>query len=149
MKKQNVTAFFVVAGFLATAAFADNSTVTPAPAAAATISLPAPPNQIIYTPQLPGITELTSAAAAQGLTIKLIDQSAREVSITTQSADGQTKVVSYQLLSDAKATAPTGVAAAPSRVYYYYEPDAPFYSGYWYPPVSVRFGFGFRGGRRW
>ena len=149
MKTQNVTALVVVAGFFATAAFADNSPVTPAPAPASILP-PAPPNQIIYTPQLPGVAELTRAATAQGLTIKLIDQSAREVSITTQSADGQTKVVSYQLLADARATAPSAVAAAvPSRVYYYYEPDDPFYSGYWYPPVSVRLGFGFRGGRRW
>jgi hypothetical protein len=149
MKTQNVITSAVVAGFLTTAAFADNSIGTSVSAPAAVISQPATPNQIIYTPQLPSVAELTRAATAQKLTVKLIDQSAREVSITTQTSDGQTKVVSYQLLADATATAPAVVYAAPPSRDYYYDPYDPYYSAYWYPPVSVRLGFGFRGGRRW
>jgi len=143
MKAQAITALFVAAGFLTNAALADNSTSPPVTVQQAT------PAQTIYAPQLPTIAELTSAAAAQGVTIKQITQSAREVSITTQSADGQTKLVSYQLLADAAVNpvpvaAPTVVyAAPPGPVYYYYDPYDPYYSACFYPPVSVRFGLGF------
>jgi hypothetical protein len=150
---QYLTTLAVAAGFLTTAALADSS---PSTSAAGTVQ-PTAPVQIIYAPQLPSVAELTSVAAAQGITVKQIVQSARDVSITTQSADGQTKTVSYQLLADAGArpaqiAAPAVVyAVPPTPAPYDYDSYAPYYPEVYYPPVSVRlgFGYGYRGGRRW
>lgn len=151
MKTQNITALVLATGFLTTAAFADNSPATSAPAPTAITSQPPAPNQIIYLPQLPSVGELTGVAAAQGLTIKQITQSARELSVTYQFADGQTKIVSYQVLlpnvgvNPAQLAPPTVVYAEPPPPVYYYDP---YYPAYWYPPVSFRFGFGFGRGHR-
>jgi hypothetical protein len=144
MKTQNIAALVLAGGLFATVAFAENSAAAPV-----VTSMPEPaPNQIVYATQLPAVPELTRAAAAQSLTIKQIVQSPRDLTLTYQSADGQTKVVAYRLLSDAGAgvvqpPAPTVVYAAPPYPSYYYDP---FYPDYWYPPFSVRFGFGFRSG---
>jgi hypothetical protein len=113
------------------------------------------PDQIIYTAQLPRVIDLTNAAAAQRLAIKQIVQTASEITVSYQFANGQTRTVSYQLLLEGN-TAPVRVVAqapapvvvvAPSPGAYYYEPY--HYCGPWYPPVVVRFGadFGFR--RHW
>ena len=155
MKTTNVTVLILAASLLTAAAIAE----TP------TSSVPAQmaPSQIIYASQLPSVPELTKAAAAQGLTIKQIVQSARDLNVVYQSAEGQINTVVYQLLADAgsspvQATAPAAVqVTTPTVVYttppvanYYYDPYYyPYYSGYFYPPVSVRLGGGFRGGRRW
>ncbi len=156
MKTQNITALIIAAGFFTTAAWADNTPAAPASAATALTAQSTAPDQTIYAPQLPSVAELTNAATAQGLTIKQITQSAHDLRITYQTADGQILVVLYRLLTDAganlaQAAAPTVVyAVAPSPVYYFYDP--------YYPPVSVRLSLGlrtsgyrtssFRGGRR-
>jgi hypothetical protein len=126
------------------------------PAPTAVVPATTAPSQVIYSPRLPTPAELTNAATAQGVTIARIEQSTSQVTVTYQLANGQTNVVSYQLLpaaGSAVATTtppPTVVETAPRVVYYepaygYYPA---YYPGYWYPPVSVRlgFGYGFRGG---
>jgi hypothetical protein len=149
MKTQNITALIIAAGLLTTAAWADNAPAAPASASTALTAQPAP-DQTIYAPQLPSGAELTNAATAQGLTIKQITQSAHDLRITYQTADGQILVVLYRLLPDAganlaQAAAPTVVyAVAPSPVYYFYDPYDPYYSAVLYPPVSVRLSLGFR-----
>ena len=149
MKTQNITALIITAGLLTTAAWADNAPAAPASASTALTAQPAAPDQTIYAPQLPNVAELTNAATAQGLTIKQITQSAHDLRITYQTADGQILVVLYRLLPDAganlaQAAAPTVVyAVTPSPVYYFYDPYDPYYSTVLYPPVSVRLSLGF------
>lgn len=133
---------------------------TPAPAVAAPAA-PAPaaaPNQVIYSPRLPSATELTNAAAAQGVTVDRIEQTSSQITVTYKYASGQTNTVAYQLLPTGTATAqvapapqttvvqsapPTVIyAEPPPRVIYYDEPV--YYPRYYYPPVSFSLGFGFR-----
>jgi len=48
---------------------------TPAPVLSSETN-PAPaPNQVVYTPRLPSVAELSNAAAAQGLTVDRMEQS--------------------------------------------------------------------------
>lgn len=129
---------------------------TPAPAVAPA-PLPAA-NRVIYAPRLPGAAELTNVGKAQGLSVERIDQTATQVTVVYQNANGQANTVAYELLPTAT-TAPvrTVVPTSPPpavvyepapRVYYYdsYPPDYYYRPDYWYPPVSLSFGFGFRGG---
>ncbi len=136
--KTRITLLLIVGGFLATAAFPETASVTPAPAL------------VVYAPQLPSVVELTRVAAAQGLTIRQIDQTAREVTCIYLTSDGQTKTVLYQLLPNAGSsqvvtTAPTFVYAVPAAPVYCFDP---LYPAYWYPSVSIRLAYGFHGGRR-
>lgn len=129
----------------------------PSPVSQAAQALPAP-NQIIYAPRLPNPSELTSAAAAQGLAVDQISQTANQVTVVYRYSNGQTNTVAYQLLPTA--TAPTTTVVAPSpaptvvyqttpqviyetspRVIYYdrYDP----WPNYYYPPVSLNLGFGY------
>jgi hypothetical protein len=121
----------------------------------AAVPVAATPDQIVYTPQLPRVVDLTNAAAAQRLTINQIVQTASGITVSYELANGQTRTVSYQLLLAENTTpvqtviptsAPVVVVAPLSGVYYY---DPYFYYGPWYPPIALRFGanFGFRG--RW
>lgn len=129
---------------------------TSAPAAAPVATAPqtAPaPNQIIYAPRLPSASELANVAAAQGLTIDQISQTANQVTAIYRSKDGQTNTVAYQLLPTAgSATATTTVVVpnpAPTVVYetaprvVYYDSYDPFWPRYYYPPVSLHLGFGY------
>lgn len=121
-------------------------------------------SQVVYAPRLPSAAELTSVAAAQGLTIDKIVQTASQMTVVYRSADGQTNTVAYLLLPAAGTTTstvavatttppPTVVYAAPAPAapvnYYdpsYYPSCYPYYPSYyagpWYPPVSVSLGFG-------
>ena len=165
MNTKLITTLALATGLLVAGVSAQTASDGSAPAVAA----PLAPDQIIYASQLPGVTSLTNAAAAQGLAIKQIVQSAREVTVSYQLANGQTRTISYQLLPTAGAQvaqgvpvpasapppvtvvpAPVGVPTvtvvpAPTVIYtpavesYYYDP---YYSGYWYPPVSVSLGLG-------
>lgn len=146
------------------------------PASPAPVQAPAPatvqsapvPNQVIYSPRLPTPAELSSIAAAQGLTIEQINQTATQVTVITRNSAGQTNTVAYQLLPTAPTTTITTVVAptpAPTVVYqtqpviYQAQPeviyyDSPYYyrPRYYYPPVSLSFGFGyshFSGGSHW
>ena len=74
-----------------------------APATAAPASSDA--SQIVYLPRLPGVNELTNAAAAHGFAIERIEQSSTQMKATYRNSAGQKKVVSYQLLPAAGATA--------------------------------------------
>ena len=125
-------------------------------------------NQTVYSQRLPSVNELSSAAAAQGLTVERIEQTATQITVVFRSANGQTTTVAYLLLPGAGSGVATGSPAAnaavvtpttpPPAVYYvpaprvvYYEDYGPAYygypyAGYWYPPVSIGLGFGFRSG---
>lgn len=151
---------FLSVAFLGGSACAQTA---PAPASAAATPSVAPstaltPNQTIYTPRLPTVTELTNIAVAQGLTVERIEQTASQITVVYKNTSGQTNIVAYLPLpgaAGATATVVTPASPAPSVVYApaprviyyrdYYGPDYS-YPGYWYPPVSIGLGFGFRSG---
>jgi hypothetical protein len=151
----------LVATLLTGSAYAQNTASTtavipstPAPVVA-NLATPAPtPNQYVYTPRLPSVAELSNAAAAQGLAIERIEQSATQIIAVYKYDNGQTNTVAYQTLPPSSsgtvvtaAPAPTVIYESSPRVVYYDDYD-PFYYPYWYSPVSVRLGIGFghRGG---
>jgi hypothetical protein len=118
------------------------------------------PNQIVYAQRLPSVTELTNAAAVQGLTIEKIEQTSTQITAVYRYANGQINTVAYLLLPTAGAAATPGatLVAAPStpppavvydntpRVVYYdddYGYGPAYYPYYWYPPVAFRVGLGF------
>ena len=161
MKTKIITAFLLAASGFTPGVFGQMPS-TPAPAVVASStadsasapSVTAAPNQVVYAPRLPSAQELSNVAAAQGLTVTKIEQTGAQVTATYQTANGQTNVVAYLLLPTASAStavrvvttpAPTVVYAPAPRVVYY---DSPGYYDpwYWYPPVSLSLGFGFRGG---
>jgi hypothetical protein len=128
----------------------------PSPSVAPTVapSTVVTPNQIVYAQRLPSVTELTDAAAAQGLTIDKIEQTSAQITVVYRYANGQINTVAYLLLPNAGVAANTVVTpstpapavvyeAAPRVVYYddFYGPG--YYPYYWYPPVSFRVGLGF------
>jgi hypothetical protein len=160
MKSKFVSLFALAAGLAVVAARAQTVPTTPAPVLDS-VAAPAP-SQVVYAPRLPSAVELTNVAAAQGLSVDRIVQTAGQITVVYRSANGQTNTVAYQLLPTAGAPAVTVVAATPPPrvVYvqpaprYYYDPFYdPFYnSGYygspWYGPVSLSLGVGwvFHGG---
>lgn len=154
----------LAATLLTGSAYAQDSTsVSASTSRVATPTTPAPvivttqapaPNQIVYTPQLPTVADLSNAAAAQGLTVERIEQSSTQIVAVYKYANGQTNTVAYQTLPPATGTTGTTTTVAPSttviyesspRIVYAYDP---FYDPFWYPPFAVRVGvgFGFRGG---
>lgn len=152
----------VVAGLMATGAFAQPTVSTaasnPAPAVSPASPLPAP-DSIIYVPRLPTPAELSQAAAVQKLSIEKIEQTSSQVTVMYKHADGSITTVAYELLSTATSAAPaaattTRVVPAPSTTVIYASPSPwyynyydPFWSPwYWYggPPVSLNFGIGYR-----
>ena len=159
MKTKLVTCILLPAAILAVGVRAQTvQTASPAPAAptvAPAVALA--PNQTVYAQRLPSVNELTNIATAQGLAIERIEQSAAQVTVVYRYANGQTNTVAYLLLPGVAATSTPVVAtttpppavvyeAAPRIVYYDgYGPYYP-YPGYWYPPVSIALGFGYRGG---
>ena len=125
------------------------------------------PDQVIYTPRLPEVREITGAAAAQGLAIERIEQTSVQLTVIYKLASGQLRTVAYQTLSTAGSDTPTPTAPAvqapqtvvvrrpaPAVVYDYPPPWSPGYyyydsfydPWYWYPPVSFRIGLGYRSG---
>ncbi|MFI5356431.1 MAG: hypothetical protein ACHQ4G_03760 [Opitutales bacterium] len=153
MKTKLLLLLALGAGLFGTAALAEDSATAPTASPASFPAQTMAADQVIYAPQLPSIAELTRLAVVQGLTIKQIVQSDRAVSITYQLGNGQTKTLSYQLLSNvATAPAPAAAPAATQVVYvapgpYYYDPFYyPYYGPYWAAPVAVSIGFGFHGG---
>ncbi len=162
MKTKIVSAFVIAAAVFAGGALAQTATMTssmPAPStpAPAVTSAAPTPNQVVYSPRLPTPAELSSAATAQGMTVVRIEQSGSQVVAVYQYSNGQTNTVAYLLLPANGAyapgaaqpgPAPTVVYADSPRVVYY---DGPgyypgYYPYYWYPPISVGIGLGFRGG---
>ena len=135
-----------------------SSPVSPPPSVAPTVA-PATaitPNQVVYAQRLPSVTELTNAAAAQGLAIDRIEQTSTQIMVVYRYGNGQINAVAYLLLPTAGAAAspvPTPSTPAPavayepaSRVVYYddsygYWPG--YYPYYWYPPIAFRVGLGF------
>jgi hypothetical protein len=150
MKAKTITALVLAAGVLTTAAFADNSSATPA-LSPTPISAPLlAPNRIIFTSQLPRIAKLVSVATAQGFTIDPIILSAHDLSVIGQPADWRTKTVLYQLLSDAGAdpsesAAAVAVSARPPPLASFHDPFATSYRD---PPVFFRLTFTFGQSRR-
>lgn len=140
--------------------------------APATTSAPTSVTQIVYSPQLPSIADLTSAASAQGLTVERIVQTAGQVIVFYRNASGQASTVAYQSLppsgtapATAAAVTTTATVATPAttaprvvvvsqpqtvvyetapRVVYYDDYPRYYYPRYYYPPVSLSFGFGYR-----
>jgi len=100
-------AAILVAAILCTGAFAQTAGGSQMPA----------PNEVIYLPQIPTVADLASGAAARGLTVVSIQQTAGEEIATYRLPNGQTNIVAYQALPAAgsaeTAAAPTP-AAAPS-----------------------------------
>ena len=165
MKTRLITAIVcssVVFAIGAHAQTTDVAAASPAPSVSANVAPTATPstaltpNQIVYAPRLPSATDLTTAAAAQGLTVDKIEQTSNQITAVYRYANGQTNVVAYLVLPPAGATArvvatpatppPTVVYdTAPQTVYYddYGPAYYPYYPYYWYPPVSVRLGLGF------
>jgi hypothetical protein len=154
------TSLFLVATVLTTSSFATSGVVesvhsTTAPSVEME-ALPSP-NQIVYLPRLPSATELTNSAAAHGLIVDRMVQTANQMGVVYRTATGQTNVVSYQLLPAAgvpgtpvmpsvnmpTTPAPTVVyaQAAPTYVYRYgYSNYDPWY---WYAPVAIGLGLNF------
>ncbi len=142
---------------------------TPAPAVAqpeaapppSSAAVPARVTQTVYTPKLPTAQELTDAAAGQGLTVERISQTDLQIIAFYRNSSGQPITVAYQTLPPAgvvqtptPAPAPVVVNTAPQttvvyesapRVVYYDTPRY-YYPRAYYPPVSLSFGFGYRGG---
>jgi hypothetical protein len=163
MKTKIVSAFVIAAavsagGLLAQTATMNSSMPAPSsPAPVVTSAAPAP-NQVVYAPRLPSPAELSSAAAAQGLTVVRIEQSGSQIVAVYQYSNGQTNTVAYQLLPANGAYAPATAQSgpAPTTVVYADAPrvvyaDGPgyypgYYPYYWYPPVSIGIGLGFHGG---
>lgn len=170
MKTKLIACFVFCSGaFAASGAAQTVQNATPEPADSAPVLAVAPtPDQTVYAQRLPSVNELSSAAAAQGRTVDRIEQNASQVTVVYKSASGQTTTIAYLLLPNATGTSAAPVAApttpaptviypaAPSTVYYepaprviYYDDYAPryySYPSYWYPPVSIGLGFGFRSG---
>lgn len=132
---------------------------SPAPAPEAVMVASQRVDQTVYTQRLPSVAELTNAATAQGRTIQRVEQTASQVTVSYQAANGQVTTVAYLILPAAGTSAPTVVATPtpPPTTVVYAEPppqvvyysDGPYYYGYpryYYPPVSLSLGFGFRGG---
>src|SRR5471032_623766 len=103
MKTKLIASFLLSAAFVAGVARAQVvSAAAPAPAVAPAAALT--PNQTVYAPRLPGVNELTNIAAAQGLAVERIEQTASQVTVVYRSANGQMTTVAYLLLPGAAGT---------------------------------------------
>ncbi len=113
MRTKLLPAFILAAGCLALAASAQ----TPAPAAATEVTASPAPSRVIYAPRLPSVPELMNVAAAQGLAVERVDQTANQITVTYKSGS-QLSTVVYNLLPAAGSTATTTqvAAAAPVQV---------------------------------
>jgi hypothetical protein len=159
--KKIITTAMLAAGFIAAVSFADSTSPAPAPA----------PTEVDYVSQLPNPNDLVNTVGPEGAKVSKIVQTSSEITVTYSNSNGQLYAVTYRLLPAAgsKAATPTVAASAvptpstpaPAVVYanagqaypVVYEQPAPVYYypayGYyypWYSPVSVNFGWGFRGG---
>lgn len=171
MKRKFITVVFLAAGGLLSAASGQTPLAAPtvpdaptAPAAPVADAAPtlAPdtarvtPNQTVYTAHLPTVQEITDAAAARGTNLTRVEQSDSQIVATYQLANGQTQTVVYQILPTAgksgsatlMTTPPPAVVYVPRSRVVYYDTYPSYDPWYWYPPVSLSFGFGFYGGPR-
>ena len=130
--------FIIAATLLSGSAYALDATsasttsvavpTTPAPVLSPETN-PAPdPNQIVYTPRLPSVADLSNAATAQGLTVDRMEQSATQIVAVYRNASGQTNTVAYQTLPPTTAVTaattsqpPTVIYEPAPRVVYYYD----------------------------
>jgi len=154
MKTKLFPAFVIAAGLFTCGASAQVASAEVADTTAAP-----QPTQVVYSPRLPSATELSNVAAAQGLTIDKIIQTASQMTLVYRTASGQTNTVAYMLLpaaGSAPGSAPTSLPAtvstttiaaptspAPQVVYvtapaapqvvYYSAPAPVYYSPYYYP----------------
>jgi hypothetical protein len=129
---------------LATAALAQTAPTASAPAVPASV-----PATMVYVPQLPSATELVKAAAAQGMAVDKIEQSANQVVAVYKLSNGQEYTVVYQPLPPEEAAAPATAATTTTVAYaapygYAYYPGYYYPGYYWpyYPPVAIGLGFG-------
>ncbi|MEO6005849.1 MAG: hypothetical protein ABIZ04_25740 [Opitutus sp.] len=158
MKTKIATAFLLAIGAVLSTAIGQTPS-TPAPSVSVAPrpddpSMAVTPNQIVYAARLPTAQELTDAASARGTMINRIEQTGSQITVSYQLGNGQVNVVSYQLLPAAGAapttavvtTPPPTVVYVPSQRVVYYDPVRTYDPWYWYPPVSLSIGLGFRGG---
>jgi len=158
MKTKLVTAFLLATGGFLPAMIGQTPS-TPAPAVSASTNSDSEqpvtaPNQVVYAARLPTAQELTDAAAAHGTTISRIEQTSSQITATYQLGNGKVNVVSYQLLPAAGSgataqvvtTPPPAVVYVPSPRVVYVDSYRTYDPWYWYPPVSLSIGLGFRGG---
>ena len=155
MKTKLFPVFVIAAGLIALGARAQVATPTmPVPAVDPTAVPQA--SQVVYSPRLPSAGELTNVAAAQGLSIDRIVQTASQMTVVYRLASGQTNTVAYVLLpaagtvpgtagvSVASVATPTSPAPqvvysapapAPQVVYYSAPAPAPeyYYDPFYYP----------------
>jgi hypothetical protein len=100
---------FIIAATLAAVLIAGSGAL-----AQSTSSAPAPAsNEIVnYVGQLPTPSELSRTPAPAGARIAKISQSSGEIAVTYVYENGQTRVMTYRLLSTANGQAPAGMPSA-------------------------------------
>jgi hypothetical protein len=134
----------------APAANAPTASAAPvAPASAETNAV----TQVVYAPKLPTAAELKTAAEAQGLKLERVVQTQIQVIAFYRDGNGHETTVAYQSVppTGTPAAAPATVVTTPQTVIYqsprvvYYDDYPTYYAypRYYYPPVSLSFGFGF------
>jgi hypothetical protein len=145
MKSNTITALALAAGFLTTAAFADNPPTIPAFTPTPITPLSLAPTQIVFTSPLPGGANLVRIPRELAFTINWNIPSARDLSVPGRFANWRPKTVSDQMLSDADASpselaTAIAVSARPPPTVTDYDPFAKSYRD---PPVFFRVTFNF------
>jgi hypothetical protein len=145
MNSNTITALVLGAGFLSTAAFADNRPTIPAFSPNPITPLSLAPTQIAFTSQLSGSANLVRIPLEPAFTINWNFPSARDLSASGRFASWRPKTVSDQMLLDADASpselaAAMAVSARPPPTINSYDPFATAYRD---PPVFFRVTFNF------
>ena len=146
----------LAATLLVSSAFAPNSLlasaysvpvpITPAPGFAPATNPASTPNQTVYMSRLPSAAELSNTATAQGITVERIEQSPTQIVAVYRYSNGQSNTVTYQTLPPSTSSTIVTPTSPPPVVVYNSAPRVVYYRGYdpfWYPPISVRVGFGY------
>lgn len=152
------------AALVSVAAAQTQAPAMPATPAPAPVIAPAPTaggqelttsvTQIVHTPQLPDTDALRNAAQAQGWKLTRVVKTPNQVIAFYLNPQGQESTIAYQTIPPGQAPLPVPTAApapttvvyqpAPRVVYYDDYPAVYSYPRYWYPPISLSFGFGYR-----
>ncbi len=152
-------AALLVAALTGLPALAQEMTPAPAPVAPPPAAPAARPmvDGLVYVAQLPTPAQLMKEAAAEGITISRLEQTAGRILVTYQYANGTTRIYAYLPLA-ADGTVPAGtpalvastttppavVYAEPERVYYYPPRYARYYDPAWdfWAPLAIGVGLG-------
>jgi len=144
MKTKTAGALVLALGVLSTGAFAENTTVPPAPAPNASAAPGAATDQIAAPSQSPGARESARVAPTPGPTAKQIAQLEHDFSARYRADDGLAQKVADRILPEvqaflAKPEPPTVVFSEPPSPAFYYDANTP---AYWYPAITFRFDWG-------